>query len=395
MTISQNTRRVLLIVAILVPLAALFLYTVLRSGPLAPVDVVLTGIENQKLSPALSGIGTVEARYRYKIGPTRNGRLTTLSVDVGDSVKKGQLLGTMDPVDLTALIASQQSKVTALDSHISMARSRVTEAEARQAYAASKARRTKVLLETHAASQEDHESAVRNLLAADAAVKSARAAVQAATGDQTSARAALDALIRQKDELNLLAPVDGLIVGRRIEPGSTAVTGEAVLEMIDPASLWIHLRLNQLESHGLRPGLPARITLRSRPGHALKGRVLRIEPLADAVTEELLCKVVFETSPTPLPPIGELVEVDIDLPSEPATPVVPAAAIHLQDGRPGVWLAVDETPRFVGVRTGRRSAEGMIQILDGLKAGEAEVIVHSASAISSRTRLNITDTIVP
>ncbi|MCP5534768.1 MAG: efflux RND transporter periplasmic adaptor subunit [Akkermansiaceae bacterium] len=395
MKLPANTRRVLLIVAILLPLAALFIFTAFRSGPLAPVDVTVAGVENRAISPALSGIGTVEARYRFKIGPTRNGRLATLGVDIGDTVKKGQLLGTMDPVDLGELIASQQSKVAALESHVAMARSQVAEAEAQQDYAASKARRNAVLLKTRATSREDYESAVRNQLAAQSSLETARSAVRAASGDLAAARAALNAVVRQKEELTLLAPVDGLVVERRIEPGSTAVGGETVLEMIDPGSLWIELRVNQLESAGLRAGLPARVTLRSRPGESLAGRVLRVEPLADAVTEELLAKVVFTTPPASLPPLGELVEVDIDLPAGPATPVVPAAAIHLQDGRAGVWIADENKPRFAPIRTGRRSANGMIQVLDGLQAGEAKVIVHSARAISRHTRLHITESLTP
>ena len=395
MKLSANVRRVLLIAAILLPLAGLFLFTAFRSGPLAPVAVTVVEVKNQTLTPALFGIGTIEARYRFKIGPTRTGRLATLGVDVGESVKKGQALGTMDPVDLDARIASQQSTLDALESHVSMARSLVAEAEAQQTYAASQLTRNRELLETRAVSQEAHESATRNQLAADATLESARTAVLAATRDQDAARSTLDALIRQKDELTLLAPVDGLIVERRIEPGSTAVAGDAVLEMIDPSSLWVHLRLNQLESDGLATDLPARITLRSRPGQELAGHILRVDPLADAVTEELLAKVVFEKPPTPLPPLGELVEVDVDLPAELATPVIPAAAIHLHDGRPGVWLTDGEKPRFAPVRTGRRSADGLIQILDGLKPGDAKVIVHSASAISPHSRLRITESLVP
>lgn len=395
MKFTPNIRRVLLIAAILLPLIGLFLFTAFRSGPMAPVDVTLVEVENQSLSPALFGIGTVEARYRFSIGPTRTGRLATLEVDVGDFVKKGQILGTIDPVDLDALIVSQQSRLDALESHVAMARSRVLEAEAQLSYAASQVPRYRELLKTRAASKEEFEAANRNQLAAAAALESAHSAVLSATADQAAARANLDALMQQKRELTLLAPVEGLVVERRIEPGSTAVSGGAVLEMIDPASLWIHLRLNQLESDGLRADLPARITLRSRPSEVFPGRILRVEPLADAVTEELLAKVVFDHPPSSLPPLGELVEVNVDLPAETSMPVIPAAAILLRDGRPGVWLADGEKPRFVPVRTGRRSADGLIQILDGLKPGDPPVIVHSARAISPRTRLNITETLVP
>jgi HlyD family secretion protein len=67
------------IVAVLVPLALLLAYVALRSGPLAPVAVTLTRVEQRALRPALFGVGSVEARYAcYRIGPTAPGRLLRL-----------------------------------------------------------------------------------------------------------------------------------------------------------------------------------------------------------------------------------------------------------------------------------------------------------------------------
>nr|WP_296482209.1 hypothetical protein [Rhodoferax sp.] len=62
--------RTLALVAVIVPLIALFIYVGLRSGPLAPVAVTVVTVESRAATPALFGIGTVEARYTYKIGPT-------------------------------------------------------------------------------------------------------------------------------------------------------------------------------------------------------------------------------------------------------------------------------------------------------------------------------------
>jgi multidrug efflux pump subunit AcrA (membrane-fusion protein) len=93
-------KRTLVVLVVLLPLLVLFIYVALRSGPLAPVPVTVARVENRSISPALFGIGTVEARYSYKIGPTFAGRVKRLSVQVGDRVKAGQVLGEMDPVDL-------------------------------------------------------------------------------------------------------------------------------------------------------------------------------------------------------------------------------------------------------------------------------------------------------
>ncbi|MCW8949968.1 MAG: efflux transporter periplasmic adaptor subunit, partial [Sedimenticola sp.] len=76
--------RTLALLAVVVPLLILFIYVALRSGPLAPVQVTIKTVENRPLSPALFGIGTIETRYRYKIGPTIPGRLMHVGVQVGD-----------------------------------------------------------------------------------------------------------------------------------------------------------------------------------------------------------------------------------------------------------------------------------------------------------------------
>jgi multidrug efflux pump subunit AcrA (membrane-fusion protein) len=76
--------RTLALVGVLGTLLSLFVYVALRSGPLAPVPVTVALAENLAITPALFGIGTIEARYTYKIGPTVAGRIKRVDVDVGD-----------------------------------------------------------------------------------------------------------------------------------------------------------------------------------------------------------------------------------------------------------------------------------------------------------------------
>ncbi len=101
--------RTLALLAVILPLLTLFVYVALRSGPLASVAVTVSDVESRTVSPALFGIGTVEARYTYKIGPTFAGRIKRLDVHVGDQVKAGQSLGEMEPVDLDDRVRSQES----------------------------------------------------------------------------------------------------------------------------------------------------------------------------------------------------------------------------------------------------------------------------------------------
>ena len=260
-------KRTLALMAVLLPLLALFIYVALRSGPLAPVSVVLATVENRSLSPALFGIGTIEARYTYKIGPTFPGRVQRLDVHVGHRVKAGQVLGEMDPVDLDARILAQ-------DAAMKRAKAQVKEAQVREAHAQTQAVRYEQLLKARAASEETVATKRQELLVSEASLTAARE-------ELSRVRAEREALEAQRINLNLIAPVDGLVVSRDADPGTTVVAGQAVVELIDPSTLWVNVRFDQIRARGLSSGLPAWITLRSQSGELQAGRVLRVEPLAE------------------------------------------------------------------------------------------------------------------
>lgn len=366
--------RTLALLAVIVPLLALFVYVALRSGPLAPVAVTVVTVESKEVAPALFGVGTVEARYTYKIGPTFAGRVKRLDVHVGDRVKAGQVLGEMDPVDLDDRVRSQESA-------LKRAEATVREAEARQAYAQTQARRYEQLFAVRSTSEEIVTTKRQELQIGDAALSAARE-------DLARTRSDREALVAQRSNLRLIAPVDGVVALRDADPGTTIVAGQSVVEVIDPNSLWINVRFDQISASGLAAGLPARIALRSRSGQALKGRVLRVEPKADAVTEETLAKATFDNQPEPLPPVGELAEVTLDLPALPATPVIPNAAVQREGNKLGVWQIVDGDLHFTPVKLGASDLDGRVQVRDGLKNGD-QVVMYSEKALTLHSRIHV------
>jgi HlyD family secretion protein len=171
--------RSLALLAVMVPLLALLVYVALRSGPLAPVAVTVATVESRAVTPALFGVGIVEARYTYKIGPTFAGRLKRLDVHVGDRVKAGQVLGEMDPVDLDDRVRSQESSFNS-------AAAGLREVEARQAYAQTQARRYEQLFTARLVSEEIVTSRRQDLQIADAALAAAREDLARARSDHVT-----------------------------------------------------------------------------------------------------------------------------------------------------------------------------------------------------------------
>lgn len=385
---SSGKSRTLVLVGVLVVILALFFFVGMRSGPLAPVPVTVVTVEERALVPALFGIGTVEARYLHRIGPSIAGRLGQLKVDVGDPVRKGQVLGEMDPVDLHERITAQAAAIARAQAAVPAVEARIQDVSVSFTYARAQKKRYEELFLGKAASDEVVEAKRREYQAAEAALQAARADLDAARQEVLRQQAEYQGLLRRREELRLIAPIDGLVTARLVEPGSAMAAGQPVVEVIDPASVWIDTRFDQLGAAVLRVDQKARIALRSGAGQPLAGEVARVEPLADAVTEELLAKVVFAAIPNPLPSLGELAEVTVTLPALAQTAVVPNAAVRRDRGQLGVWALDGTKLRFAPVRLGGADLEGNVQILEGLKNGE-RIVLYSQRPLTERSRIKI------
>jgi HlyD family secretion protein len=226
---------------------------------------------------------------------------------------------------------------------------------------------------------------------ADAAVATADANLSAARQDAQRLAAERAGLRRQRDNVRLLAPAQGVVISRDAEVGSTVVAGQAVLRLIEPSSLWIRVRLDQGRSAGLVEGLQASIVLRSHPSARLSGTVSRVEATSDSITEERVALVSMDTLPPGLS-TGELAEVTLKLPATAPVLWLPNPALQRRADQVGVWRIEGGKPRFSAVHIGQTSLEGQVQVLEGLKAGD-EVVVHSEKALTDSSRIKVVDTL--
>lgn len=382
---AQTWNRVGLIAGLVV-LALLLGYVILRSGPLAPIAVTVVAVEERGISPSLFGVGTVEARHRFRVGPTQPGRVSSVLVDVGDPVGVGQLLASMEPIDLDARMQAQSAALARAAASHEAARAQADEVAARRVYAQAQADRYHQLASEGLVSREAAEARKQERDMAVAALASAKANQRAAGEEVARLLAEGEGVAEQRDNLQLTAPSDALVVARLAEPGSTTAAGQGVLELIDPDSLWLDLRFDQQSAAGLRAGLAADVVLRSRSEIRLPASVLRVEPLADAVTEELRAKLIFTEQPLPLPALGERVEASVLLPETAPAPTLPNAALRRVDGALGVWRIGPDGLAFVEVKVLARDLEGRVQVEGALSPGD-RVLLHSAGRISATSRI--------
>ncbi len=376
-------------------LVLLMAFVFISSGPLAPVQVVITTVREGRIQPGIFGVGTVEARRSWMVGPTTAGRVLKVKADVGDRVQAGDLLAEMDSVDIAQRIEASQATVARASSVLNGAHAQLSDAKARRELASINARRNQDLAELNFISAGALEARLQEKVSADAGYQIALANLEAAGQDLARTKAEREALGKQRANVRLIAPSSGIVVSREAEAGSTVVVGQAVLRMVNPNSLWIKMRVDQGRSAGLIIGLPAKITLRSQPSVSFRGKVARVEMQADSVTEERIAQIEFDSGSDALQTIsiGEQAEITLELPQSAPALIVPNAAIQRVQGKVGVWRLNERKLEYVPVRLGASDLDGQVQVLNGLK-NDDHIVVYSQKALKDDTRIKVVEALV-
>lgn len=227
---KPRTKLIVLIASVVLFVAAFF-WLLTTHGPLAPVGVQLGSVVRADLNPSVFGIGTVDARLSYAVGPIAPGRVLRVLVDQGEAVKAGQLLAEMDPVDLDRRVQAAKSTGARSRRGVRVADSQVAEAASRSRLAVMNRDRDRGLYEKQVISKQALENSTSEAERAEAALAAARANAEAVTQDIGRVDAESQGLSSLRESLRLVSPVDGVIVSREAEPGTTVVAGQAVASL--------------------------------------------------------------------------------------------------------------------------------------------------------------------
>jgi RND family efflux transporter MFP subunit len=343
-----------------------------------PTAVAAQGV----IAARVVGPGTVQARIPVTLSARVNASVMQILVDVGDVVRQGQLLATLDDRDLSARRGVVTGQQESLLLNIEAARAAVVKAQADLELARSKQRRDAELLAQGFVSQAVVDASKSALDSAAAGVDGAKAALAAREADARS----LSQEARYADAVlsltRIVAPMDAVVVQRLGEAGNTVVPGTPLLKIVDPKTLWVATRVDESVVSRVQPGQPASIHLRS--GEVLSGKVARIAHQSDAATRELEVDVAFDAVPKRFA-IDQEAEVSIAVGEDrgilgPLTALTRDRAGHL-----GLLIVDGGRTRFQPVETGGADAKQVL-VRRGLVGGESVVAVAQGVAAGRRVR---------
>jgi RND family efflux transporter MFP subunit len=319
------------------------------SAPRASLTVTVTTPQATRWPQTVSANGSIAAWQEASIGAEAQGvRLIEVRVNVGDRVKRGQVL---------ALLAADTLNADAAATRASLA-----EAEATLTEAAANADRARQFQASGAMSAQQIQQYVTSEATAQARVAAVRARVKA---DEV-----------RLAQTRILAPDDGVISSRSATLGAVLQPGQELFRLIRRERLEWRAEVAAAELVRIRPGMA--VTITPGGGEAIKGTVRMVAPTVDAATRNGL---VFVDLPQPgVAKAGMFARGEFAVGEQPAL-TLPQSAVLLRDGFSYVFrVGADNKVQQLKVAVGQRSGD-RIAVMSGLDA-KASVVAQGAGFLA-------------
>ena len=341
-----------------------------QGEPVVPtVDVPVVTVTEGPIEAALEISGTLAPRTRVSVKPLLPGALERILVDIGEAVKEGQTIATIDRREIDA-------QADAAAAAVAVAKAALETAEATLANAVLELDRAKVLFEGGALPRQR----------LDAAQTSHRASV--AQRDLASANLAqAEASLRRAREVQrntiVSSPVTGVVVERNYHPG--AIPGDKpVVVVADLRQMKLEAGVSELEAGRLRVGMKARIEAQAKPGQVFEGELAAIAPEVDERNRHFRIEVRVPNDHRELLS-GMYASARIVESTRSNALLVPGEAVGTRDGKRVVLKVEDGTVTPVEVEEGL-SDGARVQIASGLAAGDT-VVADARRQIATGTKV--------
>ncbi len=293
----------------------------------------------------IRAIGNVGAKDIYSITAQTGGKILAIHTDVGQWVKKGDLLIEIDGVDLPQQLLIAQANLQKAKYDVKAAQSDLLNQKVKKKLIQITYDRYTKLEKQKFASQSEFDKAKTDLESIETSISASMAHIDAAKAAVLVALRNIDALKIKLDRLKIYAPVDGYVISKNAQIAQNILPSTTILSIVDAKTLWVVAKIDERVSAKIRDGQKAQIQLRSQPEKTYKGVVSRINAVSDGVTLEREIDLSFINIPKPFY-INEQAQVRIITETLKNVVKIPADIVVQKSGKLGVWLVQGERAYF-------------------------------------------------
>jgi membrane fusion protein, multidrug efflux system len=323
-----------------------------------PVRPVLSRIIDSGPGEGTVAVGVIEPRYQTNIGSRVLGRLTSRSVYVGDLVREGQVIATIDPASLELAVRSAKAELAKAGAHLATARA----TEDRQ----------RTLITSDATTRQTLDNAEQVRAGAEATV--------------AQAQANLTKAVEQLGYAQIKAEFAGVVIAVSAEPGQVVSPGQSVVTVARPDVREAVVDVGEDFPLQLELGLPFTVGLQLLPAVQVKGTIREVAPQADPVTRLRRIRIALNDPPDTFR-LGATVTATLG--KEQASLLqVPASAILAKDGGNFVWVVDQPTSTVSLQRVDLVADQAGARVTGGIAPG-ARIVTAGIHSLKPGQRVRI------
>jgi multidrug efflux system membrane fusion protein len=203
------------------------------------------------------------------------------------------------------------------------------------------------------------------------------------------AKAALDLAEQDGHDSRVHPPKAGTINVKSVATGQFVERGRSIAQLIDPRRLRLRFRLTETESVRVATDSPTTFRSRAHAGNDFPARIYHVSTQADALTRMVDVLAWVDNADGRLKP-GFFAEVRVKVASRAGAPVVPESAVMPTERGLVAFVVEGDQARERRPVLGLHTTDGMVEVLDGLKAGE-RLVVRGAAALRDNAKVSIVD----
>lgn len=304
--------------------------------PLSLIAEDVVSVRLGVLTQATPFSGTVQAASQSSVQTQTTGTVRRVSADVGQMVRKGQVLVELSSPDDQARLAQARANLAS------------TQAQARLAQ--SLVERKKRLYNQGYIARLEYEQAQVEASAQAEAVRAQQANVTIAQ------KAAQDSRV--------ISPLSGVVSQRNVEVGQTINAGQTVFEIVDNRQVEIKATAPMSTQAQATVGQMVQFTVQGNTT-PLNARITRIAPLADSASRTVVFYATPINTQTTLP-IGAFVEGNLLQSNNVQGQIIPLGSIQQRDRDPYVWVVREQRLRKVAIQVRQIDVQNDLALVSGL-----------------------------
>lgn len=344
----------------------------------AVVDVKI--VQPADMSKKVSLVGQTVPAAQVDIVAKYSGRVVSVDVELGQQVRGGQTLLVQDTGDLELAIAQadasrRQAQADASETAVTFEAGH-SKAQVDYQRALASYERYKSLYDMGAVSREAFETVQQQMLNAKANLNiyvnqsaggASPAAVEVKRAAVMKAERNIDALSKQRDDMIIRSPRDGVIGFRQVEVGAYVQPGQKILSVVDNSSIFVDCQVSEQDVAAMQVGQTVEIGLEAL-GRTYSGKVIYVSPAADSKTQAFVARIAL-TNPDQAVKTGMFARGQIEVMQKPQALFIPKEALLEKNGQYSIFVIADNKAESRTVKIGLRN-DKEVEIISGLKAGD-------------------------